>query len=163
MTIEAINRLDQKGFVAALGWIFEESPWVAEAAWIGRPFTGVDQLHAAMVAAVNTADPAQQIGLLRAHPDLGARARMSPASTAEQSGAGLDSLTAGELDRLQRMNSLYRVKFGFPFLFAVRGSGKAEILRALEERLGAPPEAEMIEALRQACRIARFRLDELVR
>jgi OHCU decarboxylase len=163
MRIEAINGLDQEGFVSALGWVFEESPWVAEAAWIDRPFSTLDQLQAAMVAVVETSTPAQQLALLRAHPDLGARAQMSAASTAEQSRVGLHSLNLGEFDRFQRMNALYRAKFGFPFLFAVKERTKADILCALEERLGASPQAELSEALRQACRIARFRLDELLR
>ena len=81
MTIGELNALDRTGFVAALGWIFEESPWVAERTWSARPFVNMEALHNAMIAQLAAAEPAEQLALLRAHPDLGTRARISPAST----------------------------------------------------------------------------------
>jgi 2-oxo-4-hydroxy-4-carboxy-5-ureidoimidazoline decarboxylase len=116
-----------------------------------------------MVDQLAQARPEEQLALLRAHPDLGTRARMSPASVGEQAGAGLDQLPAKEFEFLQELNSAYRKKFGFPFLFAVRGGTKHDALEALGLRLGASPEEELEEALRQAQRIARFRLLETVR
>jgi len=162
MTIDGISSLDRTSFVEALGGIFEDSPWVAERAWDSRPFVNLDQLHAAMIAVVEQADAAERMALLRAHPDLGTRARVSPASSAEQTGAGLDQLTPVEFDRLDRMNAAYRDRFGFPFLLAVKGNTKAGILRALEARLSAMPDAELREALRQVYSIARFRLEEML-
>jgi 2-oxo-4-hydroxy-4-carboxy-5-ureidoimidazoline decarboxylase len=162
MTIAELNVLDRPGFVAALGWIFEDSPWVAERTWSARPFKGVDALHAAMIGELAQANPEEQIALLRAHPDLGTRAHMSSASIGEQAGAGLDQLTPQEFERLQQLNSAYRNKFGFPFLFAVKGSTKHDVLQALERRLEASPEEEYQEALRQVHRIARNRLLETV-
>ena len=106
--------------------------------------------------------PEEQLALLRAHPDLGARARMSEASTREQGGAGLDQLTPDEFAELTAWNQAYRAKFGFPFLFAVKGSGKREIMEALKRRVGAEPEAEVAEALAQVYRIAGFRLETVV-
>jgi len=100
---------------------------------------------------------------LCAHPDLGTRARISAASTGEQAGAGLDRLTPEEFERLHEMNSAYHHKFGFPFLFAVRGSTKYDILQALEQRLEVPPEQEFREALRQVYRIAGFRLRDTLK
>lgn len=163
MTVAELNALEQEEFVRRLGWVFEESPWVAERAWSRRPFPGMDSLHAAMTAAMERASVEERLALLRAHPDLGTRARISDASTAEQAGAGLDRLTAAEFERLQELNSAYRDKFGFPFLYAVKGSTKTDILRALEQRLAEEPEVEFWEALRQVARIARFRLDDLLR
>jgi 2-oxo-4-hydroxy-4-carboxy-5-ureidoimidazoline decarboxylase len=163
MTIGELNALDRAGFVAALGWIFEASPWVAERSWAARPFADIEALHAAMVDQLGRAPHEERLALLRAHPDLGTRAGMSPASAGEQAGAGLDQLTAEEFAFLQELNSAYRKKFGFPFLFAVRGSTKHDVLRALALRLGASPEEELEEALRQVQRIARFRLQETVR
>ena len=162
MTLAELSSAQRDRFVTALGWIFEDSPWVAERVWARRPFTSVEALHDAMVAEVTAAEPAEQLALLRAHPDLGARARMSDASTGEQAGAGLDSLTAAEFDRLQRLNAEYRAQFGFPFLFAVRGSTKHDVLDALATRLSATPDAEFAEALRQVFRIAQFRLQNAV-
>jgi 2-oxo-4-hydroxy-4-carboxy-5-ureidoimidazoline decarboxylase len=162
MTIDQVNALDHGSFIAAFGWIFEDSPWVAERAWASRPFANADQLLAAMVNAVENAAPEERLALLRAHPDLGSRARVSSASANEQTGAGLDRLTPAEFDRLHRMNAAYRDKFGFPFLFAVKGASKADILLALESRLSATPEAELREALLQVYRIAGFRLEETI-
>ena len=109
-----------------------------------------------------SASPEEQLALLRAHPDLGTRAKISPGSTSEQAGAGLDRLTAGEYKRLLHLNSAYQEKFGFPFLYAVKGSDKFAILEALERRLISNREAEFQEALRQVYRIARFRLEGIV-
>ena len=153
-------RDDRERFVEKFGWVFEGSPWVAERAWSHRPFASTEALHAAMVEEVERASRDEQLALLRAHADLGARAHRSAASAAEQSGAGLDRLTAEEFDRLQRSNATYRSKFGFPFLYAVNGSTKHDILAALDRRIQATPEEEFREALRQVYRIARFRCSD---
>jgi 2-oxo-4-hydroxy-4-carboxy-5-ureidoimidazoline decarboxylase len=100
--------------------------------------------------------------LLRAHPDLGTRARMSDASVGEQAGAGLDRLTRQEFDRLRQLTSEYRDTFGFPFLLAVKGRSTTDILRALERRLTSTPEQEWTEALAQVSRIAEWRLRDLI-
>ncbi len=162
MTIPELNTCNRDQFVAALGWIFEDSPWVAERAWDQRPFSSIRQLHAAMVAAVDSATRDEQLTLLRAHPDLGTRARMSDASSGEQAGVGLDRLTAANFERLQRLNGAYREKFGYPFLFAVTGSTTQQILAALEDRVSKSPEEEFVEALRQVARIAEVRLQATV-
>jgi OHCU decarboxylase len=162
MTIAELNLLDRTGFVEAVGWIFEHSPWVAERAFDARPFAGLDALHAAMTEQVENATFAERLALLKAHPDLGARARLSPASTGEQAGAGLDSLTPAELEQLHRLNEAYRSRFGFPFLLAVKGRIKHDILRSLQARIESSPEDEYREALRQVYRIARFRLEDMI-
>ena len=160
MKIEDVNGLAREAFVQALGWIFEHAPWVAERAWAHGPFASLDGLHAAMVAEVQHASREEKLALLRAHPDLGVRARMSDASVKEQSGAGLDRLTPAEFTEFQRMNAAYCEEFGFPFLFAVKGSTKEDILKSLSERLGGTPDEEFRTALEQVFRIARFRLQE---
>jgi len=161
-TVDALNALGREEFAAAVGWVFEHSPWVAERAWASRPFADVDALHRAMVAQVAAASKEEQLALLGAHPDLATRARVSEASAAEQAGVGLDRLTPEEFSRFEEWNRAYRDKFGYPFLFAVKGSTKHLILRALGERLASPKEQEFQEALRQVYRIARFRLEDAV-
>ena len=163
MTLRELNSLDRDRFVEAIGWVFEHSPWVAERAWAHRPFPTLGALQRAMVAEVEGAHRVAQVALLCAHPDLGTRARISEASTGEQAAAGLDRLTAKEFERLHLLNSAYRDKFGFPFLFAVKGSTKYDILQALERRLEAAPETEYKEALRQVYRIAEFRLRDTIK
>jgi 2-oxo-4-hydroxy-4-carboxy-5-ureidoimidazoline decarboxylase len=162
MTLAEVNALERGPFVSELGWIFEDSPWVAERAWSRRPFPARDALHLAMVEIVEQAAPSEQLALLRAHPDLGARCRISHASQAEQSGAGLDEMSPGEFDRLTRLNAAYRARFEFPFLYAVKGSTKHDILRALSHRLWRSREAEYAEALRQVYLIAMFRLEDTI-
>jgi 2-oxo-4-hydroxy-4-carboxy-5-ureidoimidazoline decarboxylase len=162
MTMEEINRLDRAGFVAALGAVFEDSPWVAERAWAHRPFAALASLHEAMTQQVRASSRDQQLSLLRAHPDLGARARMSARSEHEQAGAGLDRLTPSQYEHLRSANSRYRERFGFPFLFAVRGSTVAQVLAALDARLDAAPDVEFETALQQVFTIARFRLQVVV-
>jgi 2-oxo-4-hydroxy-4-carboxy-5-ureidoimidazoline decarboxylase len=159
MNIEEINRLTQAAFVAKLGGTFEDSPWVAERAWGHGPFASLDALHAAMVAEVEHASTDEQLALLCAHPDLGKRAKMSEASAGEQAGAGLDRLSPEEYAELTQLNSAYRDGFGFPFLFAVRGATKDDILKSLRARASGAREEEFRTALEQVFRIARFRLD----
>jgi 2-oxo-4-hydroxy-4-carboxy-5-ureidoimidazoline decarboxylase len=162
VTLDELNATSRDGFVAALGAIFEDSPWAAERAWRRRPFTSLEALHLAMMTEVSASSRDDQLGLLRAHPDLGSRARMTTASAGEQAGAGLDRLTPSEFDRFRELNAAYREKFGFPFLFAVKGSTKHDVLAALSARLPATFDEEFAEALRQVSRIAWFRLQEMV-
>jgi 2-oxo-4-hydroxy-4-carboxy-5-ureidoimidazoline decarboxylase len=162
MTLAELNALPRERFVQQLGWVFEDSPWVAERASELRPFATAEQLHSAMSRQVEQATPAEQLQLLCAHPDLGTRARMSEASAGEQGQAGLDRLTPGEHETLLALNRAYREKFGFPFLFAVRGSSKNEIIAALRQRIDSSPEAELKEALSHVYRIAAFRLEDAI-
>jgi 2-oxo-4-hydroxy-4-carboxy-5-ureidoimidazoline decarboxylase len=162
VTLADLNARDRRGFVEAIGWAFEHSPWVAEGAWAARPFTSLDDLHAKMTRVMHDADLETKLALLRAHPDLGARASMSESSTLEQRGAGLDRLSRADFERLQALNRAYRAKFAFPFLLAVKDSSVDQILEALEQRLGSGPDDELEEALRQVSRIARFRLETVL-
>jgi 2-oxo-4-hydroxy-4-carboxy-5-ureidoimidazoline decarboxylase len=162
MTLDELNASSRGGFVAALGTIFEDSPWVAERAWRQRPFASLEALHQAMMAEVSASSHDERLALLRAHPDLGTRAGMTAASSSEQASAGLDRLTPSEFDRLQALNTAYREKFGFPFLFPVKGSTKHDVLAALVSRLPATLDEEFAEGLRQVSRIAWLRLQDVV-
>jgi 2-oxo-4-hydroxy-4-carboxy-5-ureidoimidazoline decarboxylase len=163
MTVSELNTSNREGFVAALGWIFEGAPWVAERAFGRRPFASLDAVHAEMTRVVAEATEAEQLALLRAHPDLGTRSRVSGASAGEQRRAGFDRLTADAFARLQRLNTDYRSKFGFPFLFAVKGSTTDDVLAALEMRATRTRAEEFAEALQQVYKIARFRLEGVIR
>lgn len=163
MTLAEVNALDKDKFVETVGWTFEHSPWVAERAWRRKPFSSFDDLSTRMIQEVQSASPDQQLDLLRAHPDLGTRAKVSASSAAEQSGAGLDQLTQSEYDELIRLNKQYRDKFGFPFLFAVKGSDRKTIIDALKRRMNSTPDQEFQVALGHVFRIARFRLEEIIR
>lgn len=161
MTIEQINALTRGEFVEKLGWVFEHSPWVAERAWERRPFPTWETLHRAMRDEVERADREEQLALLRAHPDLGTRARLTAASESEQAGAGFGQLSSDEFEHLQQLNTAYREKFGFPFIYAVKGSPQQDILFALMIRSDSTEEEEFHEALYQVYRIAYFRIRQV--
>jgi 2-oxo-4-hydroxy-4-carboxy-5-ureidoimidazoline decarboxylase len=162
LTMAEVNALDRDAFVAHFGGVFEHSPWVAEAAWHARPFPSADALLGAMLRAGEEAPKERRMALIRSHPDLGARIAMTETSAAEQRSAGLDRLTAEELAELSSLNRTYAERFGFPFILAVRGKTKEEILAALRDRIGRSADEERREALRQIGRIAAFRLADLV-
>ena len=163
MTLTELNACARDQFVEAIGWVFEHSPWVAERAWRKRPFASFDDISTRLIQEVQAASPDEQLKLLRAHPDLGTRAKVSDSSAAEQSGAGLDRLTPAEHETLLSLNAQYRKAFGFPFLFAVKGSDKTAIMEALRRRLKSTPDQEFQVALGHVFRIARFRLEEMVK
>ena len=166
LSIDVVNAFDAVAFAARFGDVAEGSPWVAEAAFGSRLFTDREALVAAFAGAVRTASRAKQLALLRAHPDLAGRAAIAgavaEASRREQAGAGLDRLTAGELARFHELNARYRERFGFPFIYAVRGATKEAILAAFDARIGNDAEAERAAALANVERILRFRIEDRV-
>jgi 2-oxo-4-hydroxy-4-carboxy-5-ureidoimidazoline decarboxylase len=164
--IADINAMRPAEFVAALGGVFEHSPWIAERAFASRPFADTAALHAAMVDVVRGASRDEQLGLLRAHPELAGREAQSGTltadSTAEQRSAGLNALSREEMDRVVRLNRAYREQFGFPFIIAVRRHTKDGIFAEFERRLGNDAESERLECLEQVYVITRLRLDALI-
>lgn len=161
-TIAELNQMTQSHFVDALGAVFEATPQIAQQVWHQRPFHSVDHLHQSMVAVVQAMPAMAQLALIQAHPDLGSRVRMAPASVKEQAGAGLDQLTPDEYERFQTLNQTYKTRFGFPFIIAVRNHTKASILNAFEQRLTHSSPTEHQQALAEIALIAEFRLNDLV-
>ena len=151
--------------MARYGGLFEHSPWVARSAWTRGPFTGVDDLHAALVAVVDEAPRERRLALIRAHPELAGHAatagELTDASAAEQASAGLDRLTTEELERWRALNRAYRERFDFPLVVCVREHTKASIMAWGEERLSHDAEEEIAVALGEIAKIARLRLEEL--
>jgi len=166
-SLDALNAMTAADFVAALGAIYEHSPWVAEAVVARRPFASLAALHEAMSDTVRAAGDARQRALLVAHPDLAGKAARAGTLTAdsklEQGSAGLDRLNDDEFDTIHRLNGAYAVKFGFPFIVCVRRHGKDSIFRQLERRLGNDPAQEFATALDEVVRIGALRLDAHVR
>ena len=166
IALEHLNRLPEPQFVAALGAIFEHSPWVAERVASLRPFKSGLVLHAAMSDAVLRAPAELQSALILAHPELAGRAaqrgELTQASSGEQKGAGLSTLTAEQFARLSTLNRQYRERFGFPFIVAVKGHTAETVIASLSERVLNEAAEERLVALQQICRIARFRLADLI-
>jgi 2-oxo-4-hydroxy-4-carboxy-5-ureidoimidazoline decarboxylase len=162
------GELDRPDFVALYGGVYEHSPWIAEAlvdGGLAPELPGAEGLHRAMVAVVEAAPRERQLALLRAHPDLAGqlamRGELTAASSAEQAGAGLDKCSPAEFARFNELNDAYKAKFGFPFIMAVRGRRRAEILATFERRLGHDPATEFRTALDEVHKIALFRLQAL--
>ena len=166
MTLDDVNLLPAPAFLQAFGAIAEHSPWVAEAALASRPFASREAAVEAFQQAVSQAPRPQQRALIEAHPDLAGRAALAgelePDSRSEQAGAGLDTLTVEEMTEFQDLNGRYRARFGFPFILAVKGAGKARILDAFRLRIDGAHEEEFFTALSQVMRIIRFRLEERI-
>lgn len=165
-TIDQLNAADRAAFTAALGHLFEHSPWVAEETWAKRPFASPEALHAALCATMRAAPADRQLALIRAHPDLAGRLarqkQLTAESTREQASAGLDRLTDAELAEFTRNNDAYREKFAFPFIICARLNAKASILAAMAARLPNPPAVEFTTALGEIEKIAWLRLKDLL-
>lgn len=165
-SLALLSQVDCDSFTARLGDIFEHSPWVAAAAWAKRPFSSIDALHQAMVDAVFAASHDQQLALIQAHPELAgkeaASGTLTHASTAEQRGAGLDQCSSEELARLRALNAAYSAHFGFPFVIAVKGLSRNQIMDAISARLENDAATEFQTSLQEIAKIGRFRLDALL-
>ena len=161
-TLAQLNTLPEADFVAAVGPAFEDTPTIAAQVWPQRPFASVADLHSKMVAIVQAMSAADQLTLINAHPDLGARVSMAEASIAEQSQAGLNTLSAAEYDQFQSLNQRYKETFGFPFILAVAGHTKTSILENFAQRLNNAPPLEQATALEEIEKIARLRLESWI-
>lgn len=162
------RRLDRDAFVERFGAVYEHSPWIAEAVFEAGLTQAHDRpsgLHEAMKAIVEQAPRERQLALLRGHPDLAGRLAVAGSLTAhsagEQAGAGLDKCSPPEFARFTELNDRYKSAFGFPFIMAIKGRTRAEILAAFEQRLHNDPAGEFRTALDEVHKIALFRLREL--
>jgi 2-oxo-4-hydroxy-4-carboxy-5-ureidoimidazoline decarboxylase len=165
LALDAVNRMDAAAFVTAFGDIAEHSPWVAERAGKRRPFADRRAMAEAFLDAVLDATEAEKLALVRAHPDLAGRAKISELaeeSRREQASVGLDRLTPQEFAQFTALNDAYREKFGFPFVLAVKGADKHLILKTFAERIEHDPESELATAISQVGRIINFRIEDRV-
>jgi N-carbamoyl-L-amino-acid hydrolase len=169
LTLEALNAADRDAFVALLDGTYEHSPWIAQRAWAHRPFATLTALKQALADTVREASEAEQLGLIRAHPELAGKAMVSRTLTAEstneQGKAGLTDCTPEEFARIQQLNADYNAKFGFPFILAVRGPrgeglSRHQIIDTFARRLAHHPDFERAESLRNIHRIAEIRLND---
>jgi OHCU decarboxylase len=166
MTLTELNAMSAPEFVAALGGLFEHSPWVAEGVVAARPFDTAQGLLDAMRAVVAKAGAEMQMRLILAHPRLGNRGPkpqvLTAASSQEQRRAGLEACSPFQYAQLERLNEAYFEKFRFPFILAVRGHTPESILEQCAERLERSAATEQAAALRQIGLIAGYRLAQLL-
>lgn len=160
--------MERADFVARFGGVFEHSPWIAERALDRgtvpeRPDAA--SLHEALAQEFRASDEAERLAVLRAHPDLAGRlavaGELTDDSRKEQAGAGLDRLTPVEFARFTDLNTRYQARFGFPFIIAVKGLTKEEILHAFENRIHHARQEEFDTACHEVEKIARLRLEAM--
>jgi OHCU decarboxylase len=163
------GRMSRDEFVARFGGVFEHSPWIAERAFeleLGPAHDSAGGLHHALARIFRSASEEERLGVLKAHPDLAGKLaqarRLTKESAAEQASAGLDALTDEERETFNRLNTAYVGKFGFPFIIAVRGLTRADILAAFERRIENDRQTEFDTACRQVERIALLRLKDML-
>jgi 2-oxo-4-hydroxy-4-carboxy-5-ureidoimidazoline decarboxylase len=169
LSLNQINVASAVEFSRAFGAVYEHSPWIAERAFAMKPpggFASRAQVHAALVATVQSATESQKLTLLNAHPELAgkeaAAGSLTAESTAEQASAGLTAMSAADVSQLGELNAQYRQKFGFPFIIAVRNNTQSAIFGAIKSRLANSQAMELNNALMQVGEIARLRLLDLV-
>ena len=165
----SVHDLPRVAFVDHFGGVFEHSPWVAEAAFDAGLDGACDTasgLHALMSRAMMAGSEEQKLALIMAHPDLAGRlaraGRLTAESTREQASAGLDQLTDEERARFTELNDAYKARFGFPFIMAVKGRSKGEIMDAFERRIAHDRTQEFATALMEISRIALLRLGDML-
>lgn len=165
-SLAEVNAMSADAFVRAFGDVAEHSPWVAEAAAEARPFADRESMIATFAAAIESADRNRQRQLLLAHPDLAGRAaiagELTEDSRREQGGVELDRLTPEEFARFTALNAAYRERHEIPFILAVRGATKHDIMAACAARTPNDPDEEFRTAVGQVCRIVRFRIEDRV-
>lgn len=161
VSLNDINNMSQEEFVNNLGEIYEHTPQIASQTWQKKPFTDIENLHKSMVQVLKQMSKEEQLSLIKAHPDLGSKAKMAEASVQEQAGVGLNQLSLDEYQRFQSLNQTYKQKFGFPFIIAVKNHNKNSILKAFEQRLENTIAQEKEQALKEINKIAWFRLKNL--
>jgi len=161
--INKINKLSESEFIKVFANIFENARWIAEELYKQKPFIDFDELSSKMMNIFETCSNEKKLKILNDHPDLGNKAKitsLSQDSFKEQKTAGLDQCTKEEFDEFNKLNDTYK-KFGFPFIFAVKGKSKIEILNNFRKRVNSKPQIEFQEALKQVKNIAKLRLANL--
>ena len=162
VSLTELNKGKGEDFIAALGDVFEQSPWLVERTSSARPFASRDALIDALMAVMHGAIKEEKLLLIRAHPDLAGKAArdgsLTDHSQHEQSSIGLDRLSDREYDQFTRLNDAYKKKFGFPFIVAVVDHTKESILEAFEERLKGDRDNQIEEAIQNIGRIVSTRV-----
>ena len=163
--INKINKLPESEFIKVFANIFENASWIAEELYKQKPFGDFNELSSKMMDIFETSSKEKKLKVLNDHPDLGSKTKISsltPDSLKEQKTAGLDQCTKDEFSEFKKLNEAYK-KFGFPFILAVKGKSKIEILSNFRKRINSEPQIEFEEAIQQVKKIASLRLKDLNR
>ena len=164
--INKINKLSESEFIKVFANIFEKAVWIAEELYKQKPFNDYEDLSSKMLDIFENTSKKNQIKILNAHPDLADNAIISSLtqdSIKEQNSAGLDQCTKKEFNEFKNLNDKYKKRFGFPFIYAVKGKSKIEILSNFRQRVSCDINVEFEEAKKQVKKIASLRLSEIIK
>ncbi|HLV05304.1 2-oxo-4-hydroxy-4-carboxy-5-ureidoimidazoline decarboxylase [uncultured Georgenia sp.] len=161
MTLEQFNSAEEDAAERLLLACAAVPRW-ARAVAAGRPYASRDALLDAARTAASPWTEEEVDAALARHPRIGERAEGQDADAAhsrrEQS--GVDTSDADVAERLRAGNRAYEERFGHVFLIRAAGRSAAEILSALDERLGNDPATERRVVAEQLREIAVLRLEK---
>ena len=161
-SINSINQLNKSDFLSIFGNIFEKTEWIAEKVFDLKPFKSNDDLFSKMINKYENCDKEQILIILNSHPELAVEKKLTKDSNNEQKGANLNECTLEEYNEFKKLNIEYKRKFGFPFIIAVKGKNKNEILNNFKKRIQNDVNIEFIEAKNQVKKIASFRFNDIL-
>ena len=156
-----LNNLNRDKFISLFGVIFEKTQWIAEKLLEHKPFKDKEDLINKMFLIYETTEKNKVLDILRSHPKLAVEKNLTKYSSEEQSRANLKNCTEEQYEEFKMLNFKYEKKFGFPFIIAVKGKDKIEILNNFRQRINNDVELEFKEAKSQVKKIALFRLNEI--
>ena len=160
-SINNINQLNKSDFLSVFGNIFEKTEWIAEKVFELKPFKNIDDLFSKIINQYESCNKEQILLILNSHPELAVEKKLTKDSSNEQSGASLNECTFDEFEEFKKLNIKYRTKFGFPFIIAVKGKNKNDILNDFRKRIQNDLNSEFDEAKKQVMKIASFRLKDI--
>ena len=161
--IKKINSLDKSEFLSIFGNVFEKSKWISEKVFDKKPFKNLESFVSEIIGIYENSDNKTILEILNLHPELAIEKKLTTDSEVEQSKANLKQCTPEEFDQFKKLNIEYKKKFNFPFIIAVKGKNKNEILNYFRERINNSLDEEFLEAKKQVKKIATFRLEEIIK
>ena len=162
-SIDKFNKLSKAEFISIFGNIFEKTKWVAEKCYESKPYNNLDELVSKMMKIFENIEKEGHLEILNSHPDLAVEKKLTKDSKNEQKNASLNQCTDEEFVEFKKLNEEYKKKFGFPFIVAVKGKNKEEILNSFRQRITNNINLEFEEAKKQVKKIASFRLGEIIK
>jgi len=162
-SIDKFNKLSKAEFISIFGNIFEKTEWIAERCYESKPYNNLDELVSKMMKIFENIEKERHLEILNSHPDLAVEKKLTEDSKNEQKNASLDQCTDEEFVEFKKLNEEYKKKFGFPFIVAVKGKNKEEILNSFRQRITNNINLEFEEAKKQVKKIASFRLGEIIK
>jgi len=162
-SIDKFNKLSKAEFISIFGNIFEKTEWIAERCYESKPYNNLDELVSKMMKIFENIEKEKHLEILNSHPDLAVEKKLTEDSKNEQKNASLNQCTDEEFVEFRKLNEEYKKKFSFPFIIAVKGKNKEEILNSFRQRIANNINLEFEEAKKQVKKIASFRLDEIIK